>query len=354
MLPPDSSLGRKQASTPKPWRRLFFTLVRVGVGVGLIVYLAESRIINVRDLYHLFYSAWPLTVAAFALVLLHVALISWRLSLLFRPQSLRLSFGTAMRLTLVGLFFEMFTPGAAGGTVAKMFYATRENEGRKTQVATVVLFDRAIGVFSLLVLPLLFAPLFPRIASGVHVVRVILIAYAAISLFLVVLLLAGLWRESDLVRLIRILHLSGLTKIASRALETIAGYRRSPGTLFSALGISLLANLSIIGVIALGVLVVNPASVAWRLCLIVPIGQLVNSLPLTPGGLGVGEVAFHGLFHRSGLSGGAEAVLCWRIWTALVSGIGLFFYLRGMQRSVVEADAPADETLVQPAGEGRR
>jgi len=353
VLPPDSSLVRKQTATVKSWRRLLFALARLGVGIALIVYLAKSGLINIRDLDRLFLAVWPLTLAALALVLLHMVLIAWRLSLLFRPQGLRLRFVTSLRLTLVGLFFEMFTPGAAGGTVAKMFYAARENQGRRTQVATVVLFDRAIGIFSLLALPLLFASLFPRVVSGVHVLRAILIAYGAIASFLIAVFLAGLWRHSDTARCIRSIRYPALSEILSRALETIGGYRRSPATLCSALALSLLANLSIVGVIALGVLVVNPPSVAWRLCLIVPIGQLVNSLPLTPGGLGVGEVAFNTLFKLSGLSGGAEAVLCWRIWTALVSGIGLFFYLRGMQRSVVEADAPAGEDPVRQAGENR-
>ena len=353
MPPSDPGPHDKQAPLPKPGRRLLFTVARLGVGLGLIVYLAESRIINIRDLVRLFYTAWPLTLAAVALIMLHIVFISWRLCLMFQPQGLKLSFPTSLKLALIGLFFEMFTPGAAGGTVAKLFYATRENEGRKTQVATVVLFDRAIGIFSLLILPLLFAPLFVPLISRVHTLQAILIPYAAISGFLVIMLLAGLWFQSAASRVVRAILHRRLANTVVRVLETIGGYRRGPATLFAALGLSLLANLSIVGVITLGVMVVHRASLAWRLCLIVPIGQLVNSLPLTPGGLGVGEIAFNTLFRITGLSGGAEAVLCWRVWSALVSGIGLFFYLRGMERKVVEAQAPPDHTPVAQRGTTR-
>jgi uncharacterized membrane protein YbhN (UPF0104 family) len=75
------------------------------------------------------------------------------------------------------------------------------------------------------------------------------------------------------------------------------------------------------------------------MCLVIPMGDVANSLPLTPGGLGVGETAFSVLFKLAGLQGGAEALLCWRIWRAMVGLIGLVIYLRGMRRSVFDSDA---------------
>jgi uncharacterized membrane protein YbhN (UPF0104 family) len=80
------------------------------------------------------------------------------------------------------------------------------------------------------------------------------------------------------------------------------------------------------------------------MCLVIPIGHIVNSLPLTPGGLGVGETAFNTLFNITGLRGGAEALLCSRIWTALVGLIGFVFYLRGIRRKVFDEEVVADET----------
>ncbi len=331
-------------------RKIFFAFARFGVGIGLIVYLAESGFIHFRDLGRIF-TAWPLTLVALALILLHVVLISTRLSLLFRPQGLKLHFRTALRLTLVGLFFDIFLPGAAGGTVMKLFYATRENEGRRTEVATVVIFDRAIGIFSLLLLPLIFAPMFLPLVSRLHTLQVIMVTYATILGFLLLVFVAGMLRRSTVGRLAGAIHFQGLRKVVSRALETIGAYHGSPATLLTALGLSLVANFAIVGVIGVALLVVNPASVAWRLCLVVPIGQIVNSLPITPGGLGVGEVAFNTLFRLVGLGGGVESVLCWRIWSAIVSGLGLYFYARGMQGCTIEEQAPANATPLPQAGE---
>jgi uncharacterized membrane protein YbhN (UPF0104 family) len=77
--------------------------------------------------------------------------------------------------------------------------------------------------------------------------------------------------------------------------------------------------------------------------LVVPVGHIVNSLPLTPGGLGVGETAFNALFNLTGLRGGAEALLCTRIWTAMVGLIGFSFYLHGISREVFDESVVTGE-----------
>ena len=338
--------GQKPAKPRFSARRILFALLRLGVGAGLLAYLAESGFIRLRDLDRLL-AAWPLTLLALALIFLHIGLISWRLSLLFPPQGLHLSYPAAVKLNLVELFFDNFLPGAAGGTVAKLFYATRENEGRRAEVATVVLFDRLIGIFSLILLPLLFAPFFFKLVWSVHVLKVLLFTYSAICLCLLAIFFVALFSRVSGDRLAGAIRFRPLRRLATRALLAIVAYRGRRATLLFALALSFLANLAIIGVISVGVLVVHPASLAWRLCLIVPIGQVVNSLPTTPGGLGVGEVAFHALFRLSALRGGAEAMLCWRIWGILVSGLGMLIYLRGMGRSVVQAPGPP---AVDPQG----
>jgi uncharacterized protein (TIRG00374 family) len=332
---------RKPGKPAASLRRILLGAIRFGIGIVLLVYLAKSGFIRLHDLDRLL-AAWPLTLLALALISLHIALISWRLSLLFRPQGLRLPYVSAVKLNLVELFFDNFLPGAAGGTVAKLFYATRENQGRRTEVATVILLDRAVGISSLILLPLLFAPFFIRFVLDVHVLKIILIAYVIIFLCLIGTFFAALRSRAQAERIAGVFHFRVVREFARRALLAISAYRGSRATLFFALGLSLLANLAIIAVLTVGVLAVDPASLAWRLCLIVPIGQVINSLPTTPGGLGVGEVAFHSLFHLSGLRGGAAAMLSWRIWGVIISGFGLLIYLRGLGRSVHDQSGGAN------------
>lgn len=336
MLPTSTSMLQQTSMPSKSHAfKILLMLVRLGIGIGLLVYLAKSGIIDLRPLSKLL-TAWPITLAAVAILLFDVFLMASRLSWLFRPQGLHLSLQMSWQLTLVGFFFTTFLPGAAGGDIARSFYATRENRGRRTEIITVVILDRVIGLFSMLLLPLLFAPMFPKLIQSVPVLRYLLATVALLAACLLVGFLVCLWNQSILKPLGRnAFGFSRWRSLVVRGLETIRAYRRSPGTLISALGASMLANLSLIGVTALGVKLVNPSGLEMKMCLVIPMGYIANSLPLTPGGLGVGETAFNALFDITGLHGGAEALLCWRIWSLFVGILGLFFYLRGLRRSIV-------------------
>jgi uncharacterized membrane protein YbhN (UPF0104 family) len=67
---------------------------------------------------------------------------------------------------------------------------------------------------------------------------------------------------------------------------------------------------------------------------VIPLGLLANGIPVTPGGLGVGEAAFNQLFRMSGLSGGAEVLLGWRLLSLVGAAVGLVFFLKGKSRYV--------------------
>ncbi len=320
-------------------RRYRWLLVRFAAGIGLIVYLVRSGAIELRLLSKLL-SAWPLSLAGLALIFLDIALMARRLSLLLSPRGFNLSFANSLKLTLVSSFFATFLPGTTGGDIAKLFYATKENKGRRTEIITVVLFDRIFGLFSVLLLPLLFAPFFSQLIRAVAVLRYLLVASSVLGLCLLGGLLICLSASAAVNRVLAWgFRFLPAEKLVERVVKTIGEYRYNPGALAAAFGLSIAANLSLIAVTALAIFLLHPASMTMKLCIIVPLGDVANSLPLTPGGLGVGEAAYNALFRVAGLEGGADALLCWRIWRALVGLIGLAFYLRGLGRTVKAADS---------------
>ncbi|HZD50615.1 MAG TPA: lysylphosphatidylglycerol synthase transmembrane domain-containing protein [Silvibacterium sp.] len=330
-------------------RRIIFIFLRLAIGIGLLTYLVRAKVIDLHLLPRLL-SDWPISAAAIVLLLLDLALMAWRLCWLFRPQGIRLSFIVSLQLTSIGYFFAIFLPGRAGGDVAKMFYASREKSGRRTEIITVLIFDRVLGFFSLLLLPLLSAPLFPTLLSSeplrIALALVAILAFGIVAVFLLCLFSPAVVRRA----MEGPLHFLPGKDLVLRSLGTVAVYRHNPRPLFAAMGISLMDNAAAMSVIALGLLLMSPSSLTPSACVMVPIGVIVNSLPITPGGLGVGEEAFNVLFHIAGLHGGAEALLCWRIWTALVGLIGLIPYLRGFQASLFEV-APSPEPVLTASRE---
>jgi uncharacterized membrane protein YbhN (UPF0104 family) len=343
MFPTDALQKPAASSRRGALRKTAFLILRLAIGIGILTYLAKSRQINFSSLLRLFHE-WPMTVAAVGFLFLDIFMMSIRASLLFRNARLSLSLGNSIKLNLIGFLFSTFLPGAAGGDIAKLVYATRENHGRRAEVATVLILDRLVGLFSLVLLPPLFAPFFPDLLRSVSVLRRLLYLDALLAgLMLVGTALVMFFVPTRSLVAWLLGRWPGVKGLALRVLDAMAVHGRAQGALFCALLLSLLANLALILVTALALNAVNPGAFSTRLMLVAPIGHLVNSLPLTPGGIGVGETAFNSLFKLTGISGGAEALLCLRLWNVLVGSTGMVVYLLGMRRVVYPYEEVSEE-----------
>jgi uncharacterized protein (TIRG00374 family) len=325
----------------KSVRHTIFALLRTAVGIGLLVYLGLSGAIQWQSLWGLLLR-WRVTLAALVLLWVDVVLMAWRLAVLLKPCGFYLSIRSALRLTLIGIFFNSFLPGSTGGDVIKVFYAAQGNRGRRTEVATVILLARAVGMFALLLLPLLLAPLFPQLIRSMPVLRDLLRLAALLAL----LMLAGLLvcfssRVRNSLLLTWIFQKLPGGAYLETVLDTVHRYRRSFGTLVAVLIISLVTHVFATGITLLAGQATNPAGFAWDMVELIPLGHLANTLPLTPGGLGVGEAAFEALYAQAGFSGGAETLLGWRLLSLVIGLVGLGYYLQGRRQFVEAADQPA-------------
>jgi uncharacterized protein (TIRG00374 family) len=308
----------------------------------VLVYLAASGNIKWSWLRGLA-AVWPVTLAAFVLLMMSIGVTAWRLCVLMKPRGLHLSLASSMRLTLMGNFFNACLPGATSGDVVKIYYASEGNRGRRTELAAIILLDRAAGMFALVILPLLAAPFFSGLVGSSAVLQGLLWAAASVAALMLALLLVS---SSTKVRDSRVVSWAfrklPLARHIEKVFETLRVYRHNKRTLFVAVMISLLAHSMTIGVILLLAKATNPAAFAWQVSILAPLGFLANTLPLTPGGLGVGETAFNKLFGIAGLTGGAELLLGWRLLTILSGLIGLVFYLQGRKHLVHAALPPLE------------
>src|SRR5580692_6004660 len=180
MFPTDALQTPSANPHPGTLRKTVLLVLRLAIGIGILAYLGKSGQINLSSLIRLLHE-WPITVAAVGLLLLDIFMMSIRASLLFRDARLSLSLGNSIQLNLIGFLFSTFLPGAAGGDIAKLVYATRGNHGRRAEVATVLILDRLVGLFSLVLLPLLFAPFFIELLRTIPVLRRLLYSDAILA-----------------------------------------------------------------------------------------------------------------------------------------------------------------------------
>jgi hypothetical protein len=68
--------------------------------------------------------------------------------------------------------------------------------------------------------------------------------------------------------------------------------------------------------------------------LLVPLGLLVTAIPVSPAGLGVGQVAFLALFHLVGASQGANLFTLYMASYVVINLTGALLYLFPLQPAV--------------------
>lgn len=335
--------GSRTTSRLRSW---ILGAAQATLGIGVLAWLLLSGAFNWDAISRLLDAAWvvPAAGACCAVTFVFMAL---RLQVFMRACELDLSLAASFRLTVTSVFFSWCIPGGSGGDLVKMYYLGRWNPGRTTEAVTVTLWDRAVGLSTLLILALVAAAFAPARLIGERVLTSLLFACAGLLLLGAVTLALALgvdWSKRRPFSRPRRLGRVGQTLL--RVFQVVHGYRRRPGALLAGIGFSLCAQVFLLaGAFLLAGVVASDGADPVMLVLM-PLGYVANALPITPGGLGVGEAAFEQLFKLAGLSGGADVALSWRAVAMLASLPGLWFYLR-TRSSVPSPTSPLPEPTVR-------
>jgi glycosyltransferase 2 family protein len=283
----------------------------------------------------------------------------YRWYLLVRALDLPFTVRNAFRLSLVGIFYNTFIPGAIGGDLVKAYFIAHAHPERRTRAVASVIADRALGLFGLI----LFVAVLGSIAWGMDDPRIngnpdlqwivkVMVGIAGLSVLVFLLLGLVLHREEIFAGRLR----RNIPKVGHSLAElwyAVCEYRKRLKVV--ALGV-LLSAASHFGLVfafhsASRVFPpVPPANPAVELAtlsehmVIAPIGFIAQAIPITPGGVGVAEGVFAWLYKLSGRpeSRGMIARLALRLVEWLIALTGYIVYLR-MRAEVKELEHEAEE-----------
>ncbi len=278
--------------------------------------------------------------AAAAIYLAAILLTFFRWYLLVRAVDLPFRLADAVRLGLIGLFFNSFLPGSVGGDIIKAAVLAREQDRRIVAVATVIM-DRAIALWALVWFVALMGGVFWLTGHlegpvALRSKRIVLIASSIVGVSAVVWLLLGLlptWRAERFAgRLERLPRVGGS---AAEFWRAVWMYRCRQATVAAVLGLSWIGHVGFVFAFWCSANVLwNPElgaipSLAEHF-LLVPIGLVVQALVPTPGGAGGGEWGFGALYKVFGCSevNGVLGSLVKRVFDWLYGLIGYLVYLR--------------------------
>jgi len=298
---------------------------------------------------------WLVTAAvllAFALIL---QLYRWYL--LVRALDLPCSVRNAYRLGLVGVFYNTFFPGSVGGDLIKAYFIAKAHPERKTKAVATVIIDRAMGLFGLILFVAVLGSVAwalgdPRLNGNKDLQWMVKVTAAIAGATVAGFVLLGFLPQRRVDRFAR--RLKGFPKVGTALAEfwhAVWMYRQRPRVIVFGLMISATAHFALVFAFHCSSRVFPPVNDAELATLpehlvIAPIGFIVQAIPISPGGVGVGEAAFAGLYKLCGRSPtrGIIARLSLRIVEWLIGLIGYIVFLR-MRAEVreVEHEVEVDE-----------
>jgi len=301
-------------------RRWPAVALKLALGLGLLAWLVLGGKLRLSAFAGIVLG-WEIAAAAgFILAALLLPCVRWWL--LLRYQGIDIAFTSAVKLTWVGYFFGLFLPGAASGDLARGYYIVRDSPRSRARAASTVVIDRGLGLYSLFFIGLAPAAILYARGAATPAVRAMTVTTLLLAIGLT---LAGalLWHPKSRRRVLRLLPAQMRAPLGS----CLEDYCVRPGGIVACFAISLAANM-------LNVLAFIPAAAALReqlpllsALLAGPLIILANSLPISPGGLGVAESTSSALLHSFGFVHGAEVMLLLRVLIVLSALPGAVTYI---------------------------
>jgi glycosyltransferase 2 family protein len=323
-------------------RTIAWRVVRVVASLALLTWVVSRS--DWRILGSLLRSPWLIAWIC-VLPFIGATVEASRLALLYRALGMELPFAISYQVTAMAAFFNFCIPGATGGDAVKMWYLNTIARRHPAEVAAIWMVDRLTGLFSLLLVVIAVAALNLSFIRGNLVLSWFFVGVIGAAIALVVAAaLACLNFAPVFDRLLS--RYPRARSIVSRIEGSIAAFRQRPTKLLKAVCVSICGHTALLATfMALGryFMPAIPSRVVGLLALS---GLFANALPITPGGLGVGEAAFDTLFRLVGVATGPALLVAWRIGMMPLCTVGCILYMTGVRHhSLVDA---RDTTTAAP------
>jgi uncharacterized protein (TIRG00374 family) len=319
----------------EPYRRVELTRLkklasglRILLGLGLLVWVVSR--VGVREaVLPVLSEPWVLAILV-GLPVFGASIEAERLRVLFRAAGLNLTWHGAYRVVPVSTFFNFCIPGGTGGDVVKLYYLAQDNRLRGLETATVMIVDRAIALFAVLLFVLGMMVVNRDVVLASAVLRglgVVVIGAMLVIAAVVTLAWSKTFRSSRLYTWI-MERMPG-RRYVERIAVALHEFQNRKRAIAAACLLSLAGHIAVAATYVVVASVVIPAAPWAQVAFLTMMGMVANAIPLTPGGLGVGEAAFDQLFSLMGYSGGAALLLLWRLGMLPLALLGAVIYITG-------------------------
>ncbi|MDD9951506.1 MAG: lysylphosphatidylglycerol synthase transmembrane domain-containing protein [Zetaproteobacteria bacterium] len=287
------------------------TLLKILITALLIAWLVNDDRLNLESVRFIWQNPSILSMTLIVWFFGNLVLCGYRWISLIEALGLKVKLAVGMKLTAIGLLFNTIMPGAVGGDLVKALYVCRGHSATKrTAVLYSIFLDRVLGLYALLTIGTIGVLLgWNSIQSNVGL--------ASIAAFVVGAFFCGLFfgslalflaKKRKSFRVMRTLEskVKQFPRLAGLILP-LKTFFKNPPAILRAYGAALIHQFLLFSLFLQVSYVLAPELHNWRLlAAVLPAGIVATAIPLAPGGLGVGHVAFDSIYRLLGVAAGAD------------------------------------------------
>ncbi len=241
----------------------------------------------------------------------------------------------SIKETFIGNFFNFFIPSGVGGDVVKAIQLTTHTQLSKKTAFSLVLVDRIIGLFSLILFSFLFLVIEKLFKAELDLTKFILISLTLLLLAAVGLLI--LYFADKIKFPIQNLILKKIYSFALQINKNIKLALKIKNIL-QIIFISFLGQIISISFLFIVSTHLNKESISFLMFLPLScFAFMASALPITPAGIGVGQAAFYFIFSYISLplaGSVSTAVSLMQFFMLLTSLPGIIYFLLPSHKTI--------------------
>ena len=291
-------------------------LLRYLLGALIIYWLLRTDLIDFKVLkaVHL-----KIALVAIGFLALQLLLAGYRVQLLLSEHGIHVDLTRCIAFNSVGIFYSLFLPGGISGDLARAYFFWRSYpDANKSALFGALFVDRLLGTVAMIVMGLVGGSLLIKSLGLTHFMVVAWLIFASSAA--AYLLATRLHRGFDKSR-------QGLLGRLFRFVEKIDLRFYRFRTLLNGSLLSIAGHITAVVIIYMFSELLSSGLDFLKVMAVAPLGLLANALPLTPGGLGIGEKGFELLYQLVGGSNGGNSFMTSRLFLfapALIGAIVVF------------------------------
>ena len=321
-------------------KKTIITLIKLLLAAGLLIFIF-FKLVDFEQLKEsLAKMNWWFFALAVFLQWIIIFIGTHRMQILLRAQEVPLSFWKTLKYNCIGYFFNLFSLGATGGDMVKAFYVSRETHHKKTESVTVVFLDRIAGMIAVLLIATcsILATIYIDNTFRPYLPYFVILIF--IGLFFILFIFTksfwGKFIPIDKILSYKFIKNKFILKIIDFIVKTLS---KVIGAIYEYRSHKMVALLAIVESIILQLIMC-----CFALCIgtglgfgipvytyfiVFPVATLILALPITPAGLGIGDMALIEGFSKFGADKnlGAAFVVLYRLNTLTMSLPGLILWL---------------------------